>query len=258
MNASIGVVIPTYERCDLTVRAVLSVLNQTHKATQIVVIDDGSDTATFLELREKLSRYPVQLEAIPHTGNPGYVRKFGISLLRTDYVSFLDSDDYWLSNKLETQVRIAQTRGFRAICSNALIQDDDGLKGNYFQEKKGSITLNKLLLNNSIICSSVLVDRKLILECDGFASSPSVQGAEDYATWLRVAQHENWSYIDEPLIAYSVENIGHFSHSRDSHAEIQALTDFALWQRSSDGKFPILFRLAVRFLKISLMSIGRR
>ena len=257
MDYSVGVVIPTYNRCDLTIRAVISVVNQTLKADQIVVVDDGSHPSIFVELQAKLAQYPVELVGITHSGNPGHARKIGTEFLRTKFVTFLDSDDYWLPEKLETQLKQAVEKNLSAICSNAFTKDDDGLKNQYFSKEQKNITFNNLLRKNSIICSSVFLDRELLIECGSFATASAVQGAEDYATWLRIASKEKWTYINEPLIAYSVENIDHFSHLVGNHLEIQVLTDFALWQKGNNQRLPIPFRLAVRVLRMSLMKIGR-
>jgi len=254
----VGVVIPTFDRVELTIRAVTSVLSQTHKASQILVVDDGSSESSLEQLAQALKDLPVNLVSIPHSGNPGLVRKVGISHLQTRFVSFLDSDDFWLPTKLELQLKILITQKARAVCSNAWVKDNVGMQRMYFTERKKRITFNKLIFSNTIICSTTLVERDLINKCGGFADAVSVQGAEDYATWLRVALEEEWVYIEEPLIAYSVESIDHFSHGPHRLPELQALIDLAVWRRTESGKFPKLFQIALKFLRLSLLDYGKK
>jgi len=258
MDMSVGVVIPTFNRVELTIRAVTSVLSQTHKASQIIVVDDGGSDSSLSHLTEALNDFPIKLVSISHSGNPGLVRKVGVSHLQTRFVAFLDSDDFWLPTKLELQLKILSTRKARAVCSNAWVKDNVGMQRIYFIEKVKSITFNKLIFSNTIICSTVLVERELINKCGGFADAVSVQGAEDYATWLRVALEEEWIYIEEPLIAYSVESINHFSARPHHLPELQALIDLAVWRRNERGKFPKLFQIALKILRLSLLAYRKR
>jgi glycosyltransferase involved in cell wall biosynthesis len=102
---SVTVVIPTYNRGLLACEAIKSVLSQTYKDFEIIVIDDGSkdNTETLLSEFGQSIRYYKQ----PNMG-PGKARNRGIELASGQYVAFLDSDDLWLDFKLELQVRLME------------------------------------------------------------------------------------------------------------------------------------------------------
>ena len=99
----VSVIIPTYNRCKLLQRSINSVLNQTHKNLEIIVVDDNSNdgTANYIgSLNDKRIVY------FRHDRNKGgsAARNTGIMKANAEYISFLDSDDEWLPNKLERQL----------------------------------------------------------------------------------------------------------------------------------------------------------
>ncbi len=247
-----GVVIPTYNRLDETLRAVNSVLNQTAKGIRVVVVDDGSDDYVLSKLRTALLSLGVQLLEIPHTGNPSKVRNRGIQELQNRYVAFLDSDDFWRLDKIEKQLKRLLDSKSQAVCSNAEILDEKKMRLLYQDFNKQHIKYNSLINSNKIVCSSVLIDRALFLKCGGFPEATAVQGAEDYAAWLRVSQETDWLYINEPLVTYSRESIGHFSHQSGQFPEIQAYTDFIEWKHSNTKKKSFKLRIILKIYKLSL------
>jgi glycosyltransferase involved in cell wall biosynthesis len=97
----ISVVIPTYNRYNFLKRAIKSVLNQTFKAKEIIVVDDGSDDNTY-KIKDEFK----DIKYIYYNENMGvsFARNIGILNAKYDYVAFLDSDDEWHKDKLKEQV----------------------------------------------------------------------------------------------------------------------------------------------------------
>jgi glycosyltransferase involved in cell wall biosynthesis len=252
MADSIGVVIPTFNRPQQTIRAVNSVLNQTIQPNQIVIVDDGSLTENVSELEHALSKFNVEIIKLNHSGNPGLVRNTGIGRLKTSLVAFLDSDDYWMPQKLEAQLSLISKFDIRAICSNATINASDLSGFEYQSRPSGKISLRTLVKSNQVICSSVLIDREILSEVSGFAEKNFVQGAEDYATWLRISTITNWYYTEEPLVVYSKEPIGHYSQHGSRFPELQAYADFIEWKENREGLKNFKFRMAMKLMKLSL------
>src|SRR6202048_681176 len=102
-NLSISVVIPSFNRRELTLRAVKSVLTQTWKNFEVVVIDDGSRSDQILPVEIIDDR---RFRLIRHPANLGVsaARNTGVKESRYPLVAFLDSDDYWLPDKLASQM----------------------------------------------------------------------------------------------------------------------------------------------------------
>lgn len=98
-----SVVIPTYNRRALVVEAVRSVLAQNYAGIEIIVVDDGSTDGT----AEALRRFGAKVRYL-HQDNrgPAAAKNFGIAQAQGQFVSFLDSDDLWMSGKLETELKL--------------------------------------------------------------------------------------------------------------------------------------------------------
>jgi glycosyltransferase involved in cell wall biosynthesis len=121
---SVSVVIPTYNRAQLVVRAVSSALQAVQPGDEILVIDDDStdDTA------QALARFGDQIRHIkvPH-GGAGAARNYGVTAAKHRLVAFLDSDDEWFADKLELQRNIMQGRPDLAFCfSDFAVRDRSG------------------------------------------------------------------------------------------------------------------------------------
>jgi glycosyltransferase involved in cell wall biosynthesis len=110
MNSSVvphlvTTIIPVYNRPQMVVRAVASVLSQTYRPIEILLIDDGSTDNTPSVLDELRSAHPQEIRTIrQENGGPGLARETGRQAARGAYIQYLDSDDYLLPNKFADQV----------------------------------------------------------------------------------------------------------------------------------------------------------
>jgi len=107
MTSLVSVVIPTHERPDLLERAVATVLAQTHRDLECIVVDDGSSPPTEC-LLALLSGGDARLRSLRHDSPRGAsaARNTGLAAARGRYVAFLDDDDYWLPDKLQKQLAL--------------------------------------------------------------------------------------------------------------------------------------------------------
>ncbi|MGB7730546.1 MAG: glycosyltransferase family A protein, partial [Candidatus Acidiferrum sp.] len=102
MNPKVSVIIPTYERAEKVQRAIESVLGQTVTDFEVIVVDDGSSDGTGNVLAEKFGdriRYYAQTNQ-----GVSVTRNRGVQEARGEWVAFLDSDDLWEKDKLESQL----------------------------------------------------------------------------------------------------------------------------------------------------------
>lgn len=104
-SPKVSVIIPTHNRAHLIGRSIQSVLNQTYKDFEIIVVDDGSTDNT-REVIKEFQRKDKRIKCIRHEKNKGgsAARNTGIKLARGEYIAFQDSDDEWLPEKLEKQM----------------------------------------------------------------------------------------------------------------------------------------------------------
>ena len=101
---TVSVIIPIYNRAHTIDRAILSVLNQIYKSFEIIVVDDCSTDNT----REVIEKFgDKRIRYIRKKSNKGAAaRNTGIKAVRGEYIAFLDSDDKWLPNKLDEQIKV--------------------------------------------------------------------------------------------------------------------------------------------------------
>ena len=194
---SISVIIPTYNRRRTLSRAIESVLNQTIKATEILIVDDGSTDRTGDWVQ---SRYP-RIKYI-NQSNKGVssARNTGIRSARSNWIAFLDSDDEWINNKLEEQVNALNKDKELKFCHTDEIWIRNGKKLNQKKDhqKFGGYIFNQCLDKCRISPSTVLCQKSLLTEMNGFDEMLTV--CEDYDLWLRITSKCPILYLNEPLI----------------------------------------------------------
>ena len=199
----VSVIIPAYNRAEFLPEAVESVLGQTYRNFELIVVDDGSTDETPAILRH----YGEALRVI-HQKNrgPSAARNAGIRVARGEWLSFLDSDDYWLPRKLERQVNFLQSHPEARICYTEEIWYRNGRRVNPAKKHRkfsGWIYLRMLPLC-IVSPSSVMIHREVLQEVGLF--DEELPAAEDYDLWLRIGARYPIFLLKEPLI---VKRNGH-------------------------------------------------
>jgi glycosyltransferase involved in cell wall biosynthesis len=174
--------------------------------------------------------------------------------LTSDFVAFLDDDDYWLSNKLELQVKYIKETGARAIsCLHTeILRSDHGPAAEIF-------TLKDLIKDNRILMSGAVVQLQILKELGFFATSFSVRAIEDWATWLRVATFTNWHRQNLHLVYYenlSPDSLRKFDDFFDQqYRPFFAYLDFLAWSKHQKVNIRY-FSLLLRIFRFNLMAFG--
>lgn len=195
--SSISVIIPTHNRAHLLPRALDSVLNQTKRAEEIVVVDDGStdDTSDLIQ-----SNYPEVITL--HQSNRGVsaARNRGIREASGEWLAFLDSDDEWLADKLERQMAALGEHPETKVCHTDEIWIRCGRRVNPMKKhaKHGGWIFRKCLALCCISPSSVLIHRSVFSDVGQF--DESLPACEDYDLWLRVTARYPVLYLPEKLL----------------------------------------------------------
>ena len=205
----VSVIIPTFNRAEVVSRAVNSVLNQTFKDFECIVVDDGSTDGTDSVLRgfaDKIKLVKTENRGVSAARNTG--AKFAAG----KYIAFLDSDDEWKPKKLQKQLDFMRQSGFR------ISQTDETWvrNGNFVNKSAKYIRPSGDIFYNCLeVCavtpSSVMMERKLFFEYGGFDETIPV--CEDYDLWLRMSLKEKFGLVDEPLIIKYGGNADQLSNS---------------------------------------------
>ena len=247
----ISVIIPTYERVNLTLAAVDSVLLQDYENYEIIVVDDGSSKEVLRELERRL--HPcVTLLSLMHSGLPAVARNAGVACSKGEWIAFLDSDDHWKPNKLSAQIATALTGNYDCISADFDL-DSDVPSINASKLRVTTLRLSSMLARNLVFNSSVLVRKSSLEEVGGISSTYNVRGVEDYATWLRIMSLFKWGHIHSALGTYATLNseAERISSKSDPFNHIYAIVDYAGWLKSR-GSSLIIVRLLFRLLPFLL------
>src|SRR6056300_283823 len=201
----ISVIIPTLNRCEFLKRALHSVLKQTLKPREIIVVDNGSTDKTF----EMISSSFPNVKYLKQTKKGvSASRNKGILNSKSNWLAFLDSDDVWSHNKLEKQMAFntKNKNRFRLIHTNEIWYRNGKFLNQLKKHKKsgGDIFKNSLILC-CISPSSTLINKEIFNEYGYFDEDLEV--CEDYDLWIRITAREEVGYIDEPML------IKHGGHS---------------------------------------------
>jgi len=206
----VSVVLPTYNRWPMIAEAVESVLAQTFRDFELVVIDDGSTDNTTRLLSSCDSRLRVLSQ--PHTGVAA-ARNAGVARSRGKYIAFLDSDDLWLPAKLAIQTDFMEQNSQMQICQTEEIWIRDGMRLNpKMRHRKPSGDIFQRSLELCLVSpSAVMMTKELFDLTGGFDESFPV--CEDYDLWLRIAVGHPVYLIDSPLVTKRGGHVDQLSRS---------------------------------------------
>ncbi len=192
----ISVVIPTYNREASLEKAINSVLDQTHKNRELIIIDDGStdDTTHIIDKYQQSIRYFSKLH-----GGVSAARNFGLEKSTGSWVAFLDSDDYWLPEKLEKQLHYTQTNQYLVSQTGEKWIRDGKPVNPMDKHRKHQGWIFKECLPLCIVSpSAVMIHQKVFNDVGVFDESFPV--CEDYDLWLRIARKYPIGLLPQKLV----------------------------------------------------------
>ena len=202
-NPTVSVIIPTYNRANLIGGAIESVLNQTYQDFEIIVIDDGSTDNTE-GIVKSFNNFKIRY--ISHGDNRGVsaARNTGIKTCQGEYIAFLDSDDEWLPEKLDQQIKVFQNASSEvgAVYSEVIYMDENGKNINkkYYNPQKEGYIYEDLLVRNYVSTSALLIKKECFDRAGLF--DVSLNFHEDWDMWIRIAKFYRFIFTKVPLARY--------------------------------------------------------
>jgi glycosyltransferase involved in cell wall biosynthesis len=194
----VSVIIPTFNRADKLPRAISSVLSQTFNDFEIIVVDDGSVDDTPLSL----SQFQGDIRYIRHPKNMGVsaARNSGIKASQAPLIAFLDSDDYWMPEKLDVQTQFFRENTKEVICQTEEIWIRKGVRVNPGKKHlKPSGDIFKQSLKLCLVSPSAVMLKRSLLDRVGLFDQ-EFPVCEDYDLWLRVSCEYPVHLIDRDLV----------------------------------------------------------
>ncbi len=225
----VSIIIPTYNRHKFLQEAIDSVLAQSYRDYELIVVDDGSTDET----AEVAHKYNGKLSYI-YQQNRGVsaARNKGIAASTGDYICFLDSDDLWQPDKLKVQLEFMDKRPKYPVCYTDEIWIRYGVRVNQRKKhaKYGGWILPHCLPLCIISPSSVMISRGVFDKLGVF--DESLPAAEDYDLWLRIAKAYPVYFIPDALI---IKRGGHADQLSRKYTGIDRFRIMALEKLLSCG-----------------------
>lgn len=194
----VSVIIPTFNRAEKVQRAVSSVLSQTFMDYEVIVVDDGSSDQT----AEALASFQNRITYIAHTENKGVsaARNTGIRASKAPFIAFLDSDDHWLPEKLDVQMRFFQENPEAVACQTEELWIRNGKHVNPRNKHlKPSGDIFEASLKRCLVSPSAVMLKRSLLEQVGLFDE-ELPVCEDYDLWLRMSSQHPVYLIDRKLV----------------------------------------------------------
>ncbi len=194
----ISVIIPTLNREKLLAKTIDSVLNQTIKADEIIIIDDGSTDNT----KNIVNNYHNDTIKYIYQTNQGVsnARNNGIKIATNEWLCFLDSDDIWADNKLEKQI-VFHKENPHILFSHTdelWLFNDKIIKQKKHQLKPSGFCFKENIANTLIGASTMMIHKKVLKDIGYF--DEKLIACEDYDLWLRILAKYELGLINEKLI----------------------------------------------------------
>ncbi|MBU1642194.1 glycosyltransferase [bacterium] len=191
----ISVIIPAYNSVSTLARAIDSVLEQSYRADEIIVVDDGSSDAT----SETAKVYSEVILLRQKNMGVSSARNNGVMMASSEWIAFLDADDTWHTKKLAFQVAYHQKNpGSKCMYTDEVwMSGERELPVPKKYQKPETVRFEEALAFSNIATSSVLMQKKLFERLGGFDESLEV--CEDYDLWLRILRDEKIDLVPQKL-----------------------------------------------------------
>lgn len=185
-NKTVSVITPVYNAAKFISSTLNSILKQSYKDIEIVLIDDCSTDNSAEIIVGYTEKYPnIIYKRLNENKGAAVARNAALEVSTGRYVAFLDSDDLWCENKLEKQVAFMNKKDSAMSCTAMDTMNEEGHILRSERGVKEVIDYNLLLRNTMIATSTVIIDRNKT----GDFRMPLRRGGQDYATWLMLMRN---------------------------------------------------------------------
>jgi glycosyltransferase involved in cell wall biosynthesis len=252
-GALVSVILPVYNREASIERAVRSVLAQTYRPLELIVVDDGSTDGTPDRLQTFGS--DINVVAQPHAGAYA-ARNFGVRHARGEFIAFADSDDAWLPHLLAAEVPLMQRPEVGLVFGDAIHVTSPrsgaartGLTCFRVSPPHRGRVADRFAWSNFVPTCTVLVRRRCFDEVGGF--SEESETSSDYLMWFRIALRHELDYVAQPVAEYTVNPEG-ISYDLGKSIDARIRLFSRELERTSDERTRVVLRRLLFNLAVSL------
>ncbi|MGL4740661.1 MAG: glycosyltransferase family 2 protein [Sarcina sp.] len=245
----VSIITPAYNAENFIEDTIKSVLNQTYKNFEMIIVDDCSKDRT----AEIVKKYMEQDDRIVYkklSGNSGaaVVRNKAIELATGRYIAFLDSDDLWEKTKLEKQVHFMKEKQAGFCYTAYKLMNEDGTSKEVDVHVPKSVSYKELLKNTIIGCLTVMIDTDVVKN----VKMLNVKVGEDTASWLKIIRENN-------IIAYGIdETLASYRVCQKSLSSNKIVAAKAMWRTYRECEKIGLFKSSFYFISYAKNAVMKR
>ena len=197
----VSVIIPYFKKKEFIKNALDSILNQTYKDVEIIIVYDDQDQEEYNFLKTLVyQEEKIKIIKNPENYGAGISRNIGIKNSNGKFLAFLDADDTWMPEKLDKQVSFMNKNNIDfCFCGYLKKLNNKNIEVKSFKDK---LEYKDLLRSNEIGLSTVIL-KKSIIEENLF---PNLRTQEDYAAWLKLSKKINAYNFNETLVVWNQVN----------------------------------------------------
>jgi glycosyltransferase involved in cell wall biosynthesis len=215
-NPLVSVILPVYNAETYIAEAIESILTQSYKNLELILINDGS-TDRSLDIMQSYADIRIQIISRENRGLVASLNE-GIMKAKGKYIARMDADDISLPKRFEEQVAFLEMYPEVGLCGTAVIIFGDKIKGKIWRLPQSDNRIKSELLFSSALAHPTVMMRRELIEKYGLFYDPAFQHAEDFELWTRFAEYTDIANLPEPLLKYRVlEN----SVSRAADREVE-------------------------------------
>ena len=245
VNKKISIILPNYNSAKYLSRTISSILSQTYKKWELILVDDCSNKETIQILRKFEKNKKIKVFYLKKNKGAAYCRNFAIKKSKSDYLAFIDSDDLWKKNKLEKQLNFMENNKLEFSYTNyfAKIESKSEIK-EVMSPKKISF---EEFTNNTAIATSTMMAKREIVKNIKFTPT---EICEDYFYKCQILKKIGKAHgLQKFLTTYRVRN--------DSLQRSKLKNLFWIWKINFTYNKFSFFRNLISVINISISSIKR-
>ena len=258
-NTLVSCILTTFNRKELLIRSLSSILNQTYKNLEIIIVDDGSNDGTKDLVKKKILNLDPRLKYLRHKKNKGLAaaRNSGLINSKGEFIAFLDDDDEWIDNKIDLQIKKFKvssfknlgmvTCGIRRIKKDNVIELIEKLRGNLFEK----LIEKQALIGNG---SCVMIKKKTFLKCGGFDTRYKI-GIDGYF-FSKVSKYFEIDFCSEILVNYNEDDLSRITTNTSRLKMIDAYRLRIKNNQVDFNKYPkqlsnVYFRIGLQYIMLN-------
>ena len=211
MESLVSIITPVYNGSATIKKTIESVINQTYKNFEMIIVNDASDDDTdkIIKNYEKKDNR-IKLVTLSKKSGASVARNKAISKAKGKYIAFLDGDDLWKKDKLEKQIKFMEENNiYFSYTDYSYIDKDDNDMGIYRKCPK-KMSYFRMLLGDSVGCLTVIYNREKV----GKIEIPKLQKRNDYALWCVILKKVKIGYKYNEILSLYRKNNNSLSSGR--------------------------------------------